>query len=67
MNGLLYECETHFYYAHLLDEPQSKVFDSEYNQGTFWCPLAELSERLNYCPPILEATREILLLSNHGR
>lgn len=63
-NGVIYDCETHFYYANLLDESQSEIYDTEYNQGVFWCPLSELSQHFNYCIPILEATREILFLYN---
>lgn len=59
-NGILYACETHFYFAHLLNEPKSKVCDADYNHGVFWCPLSELSQHFNYCAPILEATKEIL-------
>lgn len=62
-NKILYDCETHFYFAHLLNESNSKIYDVDYNHGIFWCPLSKLSQHLGYCTSILEATKEILSLA----
>lgn len=61
-DGVTYNCETHFYGAHLLDEYPVKVSDAEYNHGVFWCPISQIPNYFNYCQSVLDATKELLNL-----
>ena len=56
-DGQDYDCETHFYRAHLNENyhPPAPVKDQDYNKGATWVPLSQIPQAFGYSTAILDA------------